>query len=110
MLLDEFYLLSSEFRSWQNAISSINFIAPRKKVQEEHHRGLGSSFGLPHHDYSAATSLHTNDNEDDKDGSSVLTVWIPLNDIANNNTPAIPKTTTAETTARTMKITILHVH
>ncbi len=69
---------------------------------------LGPSIGLPHLDDSAAISLHTNDNEDDnnKDDPSVLTIWIPLNDITNDNPPTIPKTTTAETTTRTMKTTI----
>lgn len=67
-----------EFRSWQNAVSSINSIVPKEK-QEDEHRGLGSSFGLPHRDYSAADSLYCDDEP------AVLTVWIPLNDATNNN-------------------------
>ena len=37
-------------------------IPPLEKEREEQHRALGPSIGLPHCDYSAATSLHTNNN------------------------------------------------
>jgi hypothetical protein len=76
-----------EFRSWQNAVSSINTTVP-KETEEEGHRGFGSSFGLPHRDYSAADSLHYQDDEG-KDGQSdhpaILNVWIPLNDATLDN-------------------------
>ena len=58
-----------------------------EKEREEQHHAQGPSIGLPHLDYSVATSLHTNGNEDDdnKDNPSVHTIWIPLNDTTNNN-------------------------
>jgi hypothetical protein len=82
-----------EFRSWQNAVSSINPIVP-KETEEEGHRGFGSSFGLPHRDYSAADSMyrrheedHADDNDDDtfSDHPAILNVWIPLNDATLDN-------------------------
>ena len=76
-----------EFRSWQNAVSSINNTVPKEK-EEEGYRGFGSSFGLPHRDYSAADSLHCDGDDDDEDHHSspaVLNVWIPLNDATNDN-------------------------
>ena len=74
---NEFHLLSSDFRSWQNAVWSINSIALLKKEREEQHHGLESSFGLPHRDYSGATSLEANadEDEDDKDSQPVLKHW-----------------------------------
>jgi hypothetical protein len=58
-----------------------------KEKEEEGHRGFGSSFGLPHRDYSAADSLYYED--EGKDGQSdhpaILNVWIPLNDAALDN-------------------------
>jgi len=76
-----------EFRSWQNAVSSINTTVPKEK-EEGGHRGFGSSFGLPHRDYSAADSLHCDGDGDDGDhrhSPAVLNVWIPLNDATNDN-------------------------
>eukprot|EP00571_Detonula_confervacea_P006938 CAMPEP_0172320740 /NCGR_PEP_ID=MMETSP1058-20130122/41285_1 /TAXON_ID=83371 /ORGANISM="Detonula confervacea, Strain CCMP 353" /LENGTH=779 /DNA_ID=CAMNT_0013036067 /DNA_START=84 /DNA_END=2423 /DNA_ORIENTATION=+ len=69
-----------EFRKWQNACTSINTTTPKEKEKnEEGHRGLGSSFGLPHRDYSAANSLYCEEHP------AVLTVWIPLNDATTEN-------------------------
>jgi hypothetical protein len=79
-----------EFRSWQNAVSSINTTVPKEKEQEGH-RGFGSSFGLPHRDYSAADSLYREEEgkECPKDAASdhpaILNVWIPLNDATLDN-------------------------
>jgi hypothetical protein len=77
-----------EFRSWQNAVSSINTTVP-KETEEEGHRGFGSSFGLPHRDYSAADSLHYEEDKGKHDVSSdhpaILNVWIPLNDATLDN-------------------------
>jgi len=80
-----------EFRSWQNAVASINPTVP-KETEEEGYRGFGSSFGLPHRDYSAADSLHCDDEEEDDDDDehhpkspAVLNVWIPLNDATTEN-------------------------
>ena len=84
------YPRDGEFRSWQNAVSSINPTVPKEKEQESH-RGLGSSFGLPHRDYSAADSLyHEAEGKDcPKDAASdhpaILNVWIPLNDATLDN-------------------------
>ena len=71
-----------EFRSWQNAVSGINATVPMEK-EDEGHRGFGSSFGLPHRDYSAADSLHRDGEEEDH--PAILTVWIPLNDATLDN-------------------------
>jgi hypothetical protein len=79
-----------EFRSWQNAVSSINTTVPKEKEQEGH-RGFGSSFGLPHRDYSAADSLYREEEEKDcpkdtaSDHPAILNVWIPLNDATLDN-------------------------
>jgi hypothetical protein len=81
-----------EFRSWQNAVSSINTTVPKEKEQEGH-RGFGSSFGLPHRDYSAADSLYREGEEEVKgcpkaaasDHPAILNVWIPLNDATLDN-------------------------
>ena len=81
-----------EFRSWQNAVSSINTTVPKEKEQEGH-RGFGSSFGLPHRDYSAADSLYREGGEEVKgspkatasDHPAILNVWIPLNDATLDN-------------------------
>lgn len=81
-----------EFRSWQNAVSSINTTVPKEKEQEGH-RGFGSSFGLPHRDYSAADSLYREGEEEVKgcpkaaasDHPAILNVWIPLNDATVDN-------------------------
>jgi hypothetical protein len=84
------YPRDGEFRSWQNAVSSINPTVPKEKEQEGH-RGFGSSFGLPHRDYSAADSLYREDEGKDclKDAASdhpaILNVWIPLNDATLDN-------------------------
>merc|ERR1712238_326878 len=97
-----------EFRSWQNAVSNVNTTLPKEKEEghnceqgenTHNYRGLGSSFGLPHRDYSAVDSLYYggNDNDDDVDEHhpnhqkqqhrppAVLTVWIPLNDATTTN-------------------------
>jgi hypothetical protein len=73
-----------EFRSWQNAVSRLNTTVPKER-DEEGHRGFGSSFGLPHRDYSAAESLHHEGGEDGKESPKILTVWIPLNDATLDN-------------------------
>ena len=82
-----------EFRSWQNAVSSINNTVPKEK-EEGGHRGFGSSFGLPHRDYSAADSLHHDECEGgDENGypkatidhPAILNVWIPLNEATLDN-------------------------
>jgi hypothetical protein len=81
-----------EFRSWQNAVSSINTTVPKEK-EHEGHRGFGSSFGLPHRDYSAADSLYREEEEEGKgcpkaaasDHPAILNVWIPLNDATLDN-------------------------
>jgi hypothetical protein len=72
-----------EFRSWQNAVSGVNPTVPQERV-EEGHRGFGSSFGLPHRDFSAAESMVRNDQEE-VDDPTILTVWIPLNDATLEN-------------------------
>jgi len=72
-----------EFRSWQNAVSRLNSTVPKER-DEEGHRGFGSSFGLPHRDYSAAESLH-HEGENEKESPAILTVWIPLNDATLDN-------------------------
>ena len=83
-----------EFRSWQNAVSRVNTTVPKERDgdgSEDGHRGFGSSFGLPHRDYSAAESLHHAEGEDgSEDGNrmespEILTVWIPLNNATLNN-------------------------
>jgi len=85
-----------EFRSWQNAVSNVNTTVPKEKEEEhecEHdqthnYRGLGSSFGLPHRDYSAVDSLYCDDDDDGnhkQHSPAVLTVWIPLNDATTTN-------------------------
>jgi hypothetical protein len=72
-----------EFRSWQNAVSRLNTTVPKEK-DEEGHRGFGSSFGLPHRDYSAAESIY-HEGEDANESPAILTVWIPLNDATLDN-------------------------
>lgn len=83
-----------EFRSWQNAVSSINPTVPKEK-EDEGHRGFGSSFGLPHRDYSAVDSLYHDPDEEGEEGKvgpkaatdhpAILNVWIPLNDATLDN-------------------------
>jgi len=80
-----------EFRSWQNAVSRLNTTVPKER-DEDGHRGFGSSFGLPHRDYSAAESLYL-EGEDGKESPEILTVWIPLNNatLANGCMYVVPR-------------------
>ena len=73
-----FYLRGFEAGSMKHAVSSINTIVRLEKEQEEQHRGLGSSFGLPNRDYSTATFLHSNGDKDDKNDEVVYCKFIRI--------------------------------
>jgi hypothetical protein len=86
---------NGEFRSWQNAVSGINSTVPKERAAETENgfRGFGSSFGLPHRDFSASDSIVAVDRvgkedieeTDTNDDPAILTVWIPINDATLDN-------------------------
>ena len=84
------YPRDGEFREWQNACSSTN--VTERVDPNDPNGGIGSSFGLPHRDYSGTDSIRV-EAEDEAGSSSgtkrdhpnLLSVWIPLNDATLEN-------------------------
>ena len=79
------YPRNGEFRKWQNAVVGTN---ATERV-EGGHIGIGSSFGLPHRDYSGIDSIRWQGQEKIGEGvvddPNMITVWIPLNDATLEN-------------------------